>query len=66
MNLQNIACPSCGSNIVFDATLLLQGASFSCRNSNCNASIQLNNESKIATSNSMSEFEELKNNTLKQ
>jgi len=61
---QNIACPNCNTNILFDVNALLQGVSFACNG--CDAKIQLPGESKNVVEKSMTEFNKMKNNALKQ
>lgn len=63
MSQQNIPCPNCNTNIPFDVNALLIGASFSC--SECDAKIQLANESKEVVSESIEKFNKLKQNVLK-
>lgn len=63
MKHQKISCPNCKNDIVFDIHSLLQGKSFVCVE--CHAKIQLAEESKELVSNSIMEFDKLKNNVLK-
>ena len=61
---QNIPCPNCKSNILFDVHALLQGVSFSCNQ--CDAKIQLSEpESKNLVTDSLEEFNKMKMNALK-
>lgn len=62
MNEQKIACPNCKNEIIFDVYALIQGSSFAC--SQCNAKIQLAGESKETVTESIEEFEKLKQNVL--
>jgi hypothetical protein len=55
-----IQCPNCGGRILIDTKLLLQGTSFNCTNSDCDASVSLSQSSYQVASNAMDEFEKLK------
>lgn len=63
MTKQQITCPNCKNNILFDVNALLQGVSFAC--SSCDAKIKLSGESKEIVSKSIEEFNRIKINTLK-